>query len=289
MALDPVSASAGMTYPCRDDGIVEFGFGKARFSRHHRTKLREENPLLELHQFLLIWVAIIAAAILRSFTGFGFALAAAPIFSLFLTPTQSAVLCISLMFASGIHTWPQHRGKIPLKPLRPLFAMVMVGTILGAYLLVRVDTEMFQLAIGMTTILACLILMRYHPKHRVANPALMGSTGLISGFMNGAFAIPGPPIVVYAMATEPDPAVSRVFTLTFFTFSSAMGLVSYSAAGLVDLQSVYLFLFAYPAMYLGEKLGSRLFLHHGEALYRKVALTALFLIGVSVTMKGIFD
>ena len=26
MALDPVSASAGMTYPCRDDGIVEFGF-----------------------------------------------------------------------------------------------------------------------------------------------------------------------------------------------------------------------------------------------------------------------
>ena len=27
MALDPVSASAGMTYPCRDDGIVEFWFG----------------------------------------------------------------------------------------------------------------------------------------------------------------------------------------------------------------------------------------------------------------------
>nr|VFK62943.1 MAG: hypothetical protein BECKUNK1418G_GA0071005_102821 [Candidatus Kentron sp. UNK]VFK70668.1 MAG: hypothetical protein BECKUNK1418H_GA0071006_103521 [Candidatus Kentron sp. UNK] len=27
MALDPVPASAGMTYPCRDDGIVEFGFG----------------------------------------------------------------------------------------------------------------------------------------------------------------------------------------------------------------------------------------------------------------------
>nr|VFK20922.1 MAG: hypothetical protein BECKLPF1236A_GA0070988_102813 [Candidatus Kentron sp. LPFa]VFK34582.1 MAG: hypothetical protein BECKLPF1236C_GA0070990_102824 [Candidatus Kentron sp. LPFa] len=26
MALDPVPASAGMTYPCRDDGIVEFEF-----------------------------------------------------------------------------------------------------------------------------------------------------------------------------------------------------------------------------------------------------------------------
>nr|VFK15976.1 MAG: hypothetical protein BECKLPF1236A_GA0070988_101373 [Candidatus Kentron sp. LPFa] len=27
MALDPVPASAGMTYPCRDDGIIEFWFG----------------------------------------------------------------------------------------------------------------------------------------------------------------------------------------------------------------------------------------------------------------------
>lgn len=247
----------------------------------------EENPLLELHQFLLIWIAIMAASILRSFTGFGFALAAGPVFSLFLMPTQSVVLCMSLMFVSGIHSWPQYRGKIPLKPLFPLFAMTLIGTILGALLIIRLDTGMFQLAIGMTTIAACLILIRYHPKHRVTNSALMGGTGLVSGFMNGAFAIPGPPIVVYAMATEPDPAVSRVFTLTFFTFSSTMGLASYSAAGLVSLQSVYLFLFAYPAMYLGEKLGSRLFLHHGEALYRKVALTALFLIGVSVTVRGI--
>nr|VFK62135.1 MAG: hypothetical protein BECKUNK1418G_GA0071005_102213 [Candidatus Kentron sp. UNK] len=26
MALDPVPGLNGMTYPCRDDGIVEFGF-----------------------------------------------------------------------------------------------------------------------------------------------------------------------------------------------------------------------------------------------------------------------
>nr|VFK14123.1 MAG: hypothetical protein BECKLPF1236B_GA0070989_105712 [Candidatus Kentron sp. LPFa] len=26
MALYPIPTSAGMTYPCRDDGIVEFGF-----------------------------------------------------------------------------------------------------------------------------------------------------------------------------------------------------------------------------------------------------------------------
>nr|VFJ57337.1 MAG: hypothetical protein BECKFW1821A_GA0114235_10705 [Candidatus Kentron sp. FW] len=243
--------------------------------------------MIEPAQLFPLWIAIIAASILRSFTGFGFALAAVPVFSVFLTPVQSVILCMSLAFGSGVQTWPQHRGKIRLKPLRPLFVMAMVGTILGVLLLVRLDTKTFQLAIGITTILACLTLLRYRPRRRAANPALIGGTGLASGFMNGAFGIDGPPIIVYAMATESDPAVSRVFTLTFFTFSSAMGLVSYSVAGLVSLQSVFLFLLAYPAMYLGEKFGSRLFLHHGQALHRKVALTALFLIGISVTMKGI--
>nr|VFK41505.1 MAG: hypothetical protein BECKSD772F_GA0070984_10937 [Candidatus Kentron sp. SD]VFK47572.1 MAG: hypothetical protein BECKSD772E_GA0070983_10987 [Candidatus Kentron sp. SD]VFK80284.1 MAG: hypothetical protein BECKSD772D_GA0070982_10996 [Candidatus Kentron sp. SD] len=244
---------------------------------------------MEFPQLSLIWIAILAAAILRAFTGFGFALAAMPVFSLFLTPIQSIVLCMSLVFASGVRTRSQHRGKIPLKPLAPLFAMTMAGTVLGTLLLLRLDSGMFQLAIGMTTISACLVLARYHPKkYRAGHPALMGGVGLVSGFMNGAFGIPGPPIVAYVMATESDPAMSRAFLLTFFWFSSAIGLATHGVAGLVTPQSAYLFLFAYPAMYLGEKFGHRLFLRYGEALYRKVALTALFLIGVSVTMKGLW-
>nr|VFJ57317.1 MAG: hypothetical protein BECKDK2373B_GA0170837_106511 [Candidatus Kentron sp. DK] len=244
--------------------------------------------MFEFHQLLLVWGVIIAASVLRSFTGFGFALAATPVFSLFLTPVQSVLLSISLVFATGVHTWPQLRGQIPLRPLLPLFSLTVIGTILGAMLLVRINTEAFQLFIGAITILACLILVSFHPKRRAAHPALTCGTGLLSGLMNGAFAIPGPPIVVYAMATEPDPAASRAFTLTFFTFSSTMALVSYSVAGLIDRQSFYLFLLAYPAMYLGEKLGSRLFLLYGGTIYRKAALTVLFLVGVFVILKGIF-
>ena len=40
----------------------------------------------------IIWIVVILAAVLRSFTGFGFALAAVPAFSLFLSPIQAVVL-----------------------------------------------------------------------------------------------------------------------------------------------------------------------------------------------------
>ncbi|MBT8419627.1 MAG: sulfite exporter TauE/SafE family protein [Gammaproteobacteria bacterium] len=242
--------------------------------------------MIEPQQLPLIWGVIIVAATLRAFTGFGFALASVPAFALFLTPAQSVVLSVSLTLGLSIQTWPQYRTKVLLKPLLPMFAFAAVGTALGALLLVRLSAEIFQLAIGVATILACLVLSRYHPRHRTVHPALTWGTGLAGGVLNGALAIPGPPIIVYAMATEPNPEKSRAFMLMFFAFSSATALAGYGIAGLVDLQSLYLFLLSYPAIYLGDKIGYRLFLHYSGKLYRGVALATLFLIGIAVIVKG---
>nr|VFJ70439.1 MAG: hypothetical protein BECKFM1743C_GA0114222_105611 [Candidatus Kentron sp. FM]VFJ71224.1 MAG: hypothetical protein BECKFM1743A_GA0114220_105801 [Candidatus Kentron sp. FM]VFK18500.1 MAG: hypothetical protein BECKFM1743B_GA0114221_105511 [Candidatus Kentron sp. FM] len=243
--------------------------------------------MIDLLALPSIWVVVIAAAILRAFTGFGFGLAAVPAFALFLTPTQSVVLSVSLTLAVGIQGWPQYRDKVSITALLPMSVFVVVGTILGTLLLIGLSLETFQLAIGVVTILACLILTLYHPRSRRGQPGLMWGTSLFSGLMNGAFAMPGPPIIVYTMATEPDPDISRAFLIMFLTFSSVVALASYGMYGLINLQSVYLFLFAYPAMYLGNRFGSRLFFRHGRRLYRRVALTTLFFIGLSVIGKAL--
>lgn len=235
----------------------------------------------------LIWVATVAAAILRSFTGFGFALAAVPSFAFFLTPSQAVVLSASLSLAVGLQTWPQHAGKVALRPLWPLYLMAVVGTIVGATVLQRVSAGAFHLSIGITVILASIVLSRYHPRRRQVGIPARGIAGLCSGLINGAFAIPGPPIIIYAMATEADPARSRAFMIGFFTFSSLVALCSFAFAGLVSWHSLGLFLCAYPAMYLGDKCGYALFLRHGGAMYRRVAVTALLLVGISITLKSL--
>ena len=125
-----------------------------------------------------------------------------------------------------------------------MFVLTAVGTALGTLLLVRFSTGIFQLAIGLATVLVCVILVRHRPARREVRPVLTWATGLTSGLMSGAFAIPGPPVIVYTMATELEPDVNRGFMLTFFAFSSIVALVGYSIAGFVDLQSLYLFLFS---------------------------------------------
>jgi uncharacterized membrane protein YfcA len=236
---------------------------------------------------VLLWLGVMAAAILRSFTGFGFGLAAVPVFSLFMAPTQAVVLSSSLTFTISLLTLKTYWGGYPLKPMLPMLAMAWLGTVLGVLLLGSLSVPQFQLLIGIAVIAACLALSRYHPRKRSPGLAVNGITGLASGVLNGAFAIPGPPVIIYAMATETEPARSRSLLMTFFLFSAFLALLSYAAAGFVTPRSPWMFALAFPAMYVGDKLGYYLFRRFGTGLYRRIALVVLLAIGLAITVKSL--
>jgi len=238
-------------------------------------------------QLMLVWGVVVFAAVMRAFTGFGFALTAVPVFALFMPPTQAVVLSASLTLAVSLLTLKTYWGQYPLKPMMPMVLLSGIGTAIGAASLTLISPEQFKLWVGVSVVLACIGLTVYKPAKAKSRPMVAGATGLTSGLMNGAFAIPGPPVIVYAMATESTPARSRALLMTFFLFSAILGLGSYGAAGFMTAESPGLFLMAFPAMYLGDKLGYRLFHRYGTELYRKVALGVLFAVGASITANAL--
>jgi len=240
-----------------------------------------------LVDLLPIWAVVVFASVMRAFTGFGFALCAVPVFSLFLPPVQAVVLSASLTLSISLLRLRTYWGVVPLRPIMPLVATALLGTAAGAALLTTISAAQFQLWVGLAVILACLGLTFFHPGNRRQSPFLAGITGLISGLMNGAFAIPGPPVVIYAMATEPQPLRSRALLMTFFLFSAVLALCSYGVAGFISMQSVWHFLLAFPAMYAGDRFGYYLFHRFGDALYRRIALAGLLAVGVTITLRAL--
>ncbi len=238
-------------------------------------------------QLMLTWAVVVFASVLRSFTGFGFALAAIPVFSLFLAPTQAVVLSASLSLVLSCLNLRTYWGEIPLRPMLPLLLMALVGTAIGAAILTVISADQFQLWVGLSVIAACFGLTFFQPSTRWKSPALTWFTGLISGLMNGALAIPGPPMIIYAMLTEPEPKRSRALLMTFFLASSLIALASYGAAGFITMQSAWYFLLALPALYVGDKLGYYLFQRFGDGFYRRIALVSLVAIGVTITLKAL--
>jgi uncharacterized membrane protein YfcA len=242
---------------------------------------------LDLLSLSFLWVTVIAAAVLRAFTGFGFALAAVPVFALVLSPVEAVVLSACLATALGLQTLPQYAGDLSIKPLWPLYLGAFLGTAVGARLLQSMSEETFRLAIGLMTIMASLVLARFAPRSRHYGAATRAAVGVCSGVLNGAFAVPGPPVIAYAMATEPDPARSRALMLAFFAFSALVGLGNYAAAGWVVWSSLLLFLLTYPAMLAGNWLGYWLFQRYAGRFYRRVAVLTLLLIGVSISLRSL--
>ncbi len=235
----------------------------------------------------MIWAGVGVAALLRAFTGFGFALAAVPVFSMFMVPADVVVLTASLSLVMGLISVRAWWGVHDSREILPLVLLAWMGTALGAFLLTAMSAAHFQLLAGLTVLSACLVIILSRPAAPLRNRPLTLSAGLLSGLMNGALAMPGPPMIVYALLTEFDPLRSRALLLMFFTVSSLLALCSYAVAGLVGWQSLQVALVALPALYPGDWLGNRLFLKYGGVFYRRVAVLALALMGIAVIVRAL--
>lgn len=242
---------------------------------------------MSVTQIVFVAVAVMFAALMRAFSGFGFALMAVPVFSLFLTPGDSVVLAAILTLAVSAITYKSWWGKFSWSDYLPMLAGSLVGTALGVVFLKNVSSEQFQLWIGITVVLACLLLSRLKPHDERGGPTLAGGTGIASGLMNGAFAIPGPPVIVYVMMCISDPARSRAFLMAFFFASNIIAMGMFTAAGVVTAVPFYLFVIAMPVMLFGDRFGAWLFHRVHGSSYRPVALTVSLGVGVAITLRAL--
>ena len=75
--------------------------------------------------------------------------------------------------------------------------------------------------------------------------------------------------------------------MSFFLVSSVLALTFFGAAGLIRSTTLWYVLLAAPAAYLGDKLGTALFLRFGDQIYRRVALLGLAAVGATITLRAL--
>lgn len=240
----------------------------------------------EMH-LLLISVGAAAAALLRAFTGFGFALAAVPTFSLLLDPSQVVVLTSSLALLLGLLSMRSWRGRLDRSEIILLLAPAALGTVIGATILPHLSLQLFQIGAGIAVLISCASLLISRVSEPHSSKPITGGVGLLSGLMNGALAIPGPPMIAYALLTKTDPEKSRALLSAFFTVSALFALATFTVAGRVNQLTVTYMVVALPSLLLFNWLGNQLFTRYGGRFYRLVATWALVLMGVTIVYRAL--
>lgn len=236
---------------------------------------------------VFMMAAVFLSSILRAFTGFGFALAAIPVLALFLPPSTTVVVVASLTLLVSLQTVKEFWDPVEVKRSAGMIGASILGTAAGAVFLGMLSVSLFQLIVGVTVIAASLMLNFAHPKEREVGSGLKAVIGFLSGIMNGLLAIPGPPVIIYALSAYATPARSRGFLMIFFLFSAAFALTGFGVQGFIGITELMYIAAAYPAMYAGNRFGNKWFQTHGSATYRRIANATLLLIGISAVAKAL--
>ncbi len=231
--------------------------------------------------------AIFVAAVLRAFTGFGFALAALPVLSLFLAPSTSVSIVVLLTLGVSLQTFRSYARDVEVKPMITMVGLSAIATVAGTFLLLLIEPDTFKIIIGLIVMIACFLLTRFKPAQAEQGGLKACIAGFASGLMNGAVGIPGPPVIIYAMAVFSEAKYSRAFLMMFFLFSAVFATISYVFSGIITSKVLVLFVAAYPAMMMGDRIGFWLFKHYGSAAYRNIAIGALFIVGASITLTAV--
>ena len=233
--------------------------------------------------------AILFAAVLRGFTGFGFALAAVPLASLVMPPSRTVAAILVMQLSIGIRDCIMEWRQADRVAVRHLTIGAVIGMPLGVAVLALAPAGLVRAALGVLVLAAVALTWKPHPGTRPPHLAVTLGTGFASGVFHGLAAMAGPPAVAYFLAFETRVAVMRSSLMVFFPVVSLLGLPMVAVAGLLDMPAVLLGVLGMPVMVGGGWLGAWAFKRYGVRSYRPLALGALLLTAAASILRALVD
>ena len=224
-------------------------------------------------------LAIGAAALISSITGFGYALLAAPVLVLFLPPKIVVPVVLMSWMPLSLLLISESYAEIAWPKIGDWLIGALPGMILGVYGLAKIAEGPMRGGIGVMTLLAALvILLRPRRPIRREQPVSI-LVGLLSGAMAGASGVSGPPVVLFGLNQGWDHRVLRACLIAYFTVLHAMTIVVMGNFGMINSQTLGLAVWVLPGLAMGYLLGFRLRDRINSTFFRNLTLCLVGLAG----------
>ncbi|MCX7382870.1 MAG: sulfite exporter TauE/SafE family protein [Alphaproteobacteria bacterium] len=230
--------------------------------------------------------AILAASVLRGFTGFGFAVVAVPLASLVLPPQPVVAAALLMQAAIGARDCFAEAARADWRSVRRLTFGAALGTPLGLLALAALPIAWVRLGLGALVLGATFI--TWKPVRHRGPPARPWAVfaGFCSGLSNGLAAMSGPPAIVYFLAAENERARVRSSLMTYFPLASLLALPPAWYGGMLGVQALIIAGGGLPIMVAGGWVGTWLFRRYGQTAYRPTAILSLAATGFAAIARG---
>lgn len=218
----------------------------------------------------LILAALVAGTV-RGFSGFGTAMIYLPVTAQFIPPLWAIITLIVMDIFGPIPNVPRALKDSHRRDLLLLLGGTLCLFPVGLMALSAVAPETYRYALsGLSlALVGCLVLgVRYTGSLR---PPLIGTIGGVAGFTGGLTGVPGPPVILFYMASTLPVRVVRANVFLYLFFFDFIALAIIGLRG--DLVAMPLLLggcLVLPNL-LGNVIGAAVFNPDKAGVYRAIA------------------
>jgi uncharacterized membrane protein YfcA len=238
---------------------------------------------ITLETVLLSSLVVAAAFMIRGLVGFGSGLLMVPLLLLLfdiqlVVPTAASLAVLAgVLSLSTFETWKYVRKDLMLMML----AGVIVGIVLGAFVLASYGGELLKRLFGVFVALYALKMLFWNEVKVWASGRYGGLVaGLVGGCLGGMFGTGGPPVVMYLDTKVQDKRAFRATLIFYFLVANTWQFVANCFTGLINGEVLRFALYLLPAFVVGNLAGAMLHVKINQALFNKVVALVLLVTGV---------
>ena len=239
---------------------------------------------------IYVWIGSVwfGAGLIQGLTGFGGALVAVPLLSLYLDMKLVVPLCTLHGVTITLCLSWQLRHSLSLKKIGPLLLGSVPGVAFGVTLLKYADPGAMKLMLGaMVTGFAVYALLSRQATERRLRPFWGYVAGFATGAIASAFSTGGPPTIIYTTLAGWSKDTIKATLSGFFLCAGLLSSGAHLMAGLTTITVGKYYVATLPFVLLGVWVGSRFYQRINHKLYLKAVFICLAIIGLALAISAV--
>jgi uncharacterized membrane protein YfcA len=221
------------------------------------------------------------AYLIRGMVGFGSGLIAVPLLALRFPVPVVVPLVVSLDYLGSASQGIKNRQHIAWRDQLPLIPFMLLGVVVGLFLLKVAKTAVLSKALGGFIIVYAIYQLLPAVPLQASRIAAI-TWGFLGGAVGALFGTGGPFYVIYFNLRRLEKSVFRATFALNYLIDGAVRLIAYAIIGLWQWETLLALLSALPVAAIGLYVGGRM--HTGFSQPTFVRLVSLLLLGSGLAL-----
>lgn len=236
--------------------------------------------------YVLIFMTLLCAYVIFGIAGFGSALVASPILALYIPIAKIVPLLALIDLCAAVVNVSRDGRKADWVELRRLVPLMIIGSLIGAVILLKSKPDILLLALGIFVVgYSVYSLSGLKPDHTFPPMAAI-PFGSVGGVFSALFGSGGFIYAIYLGGRLTDKNAMRITQTTLIGLSTLTRVVLFAIAGVyLDTSLLWLALFLAPGMLIGITLGRRLTLGMSREQFLKLINVVVLASGVMLIIR----